>query len=112
LEGLVLNGSAIDVSQHARRYFTKGRVAIAASVYDQHIAWPSSAVREHCIHLDELERLDQMLRGASGAVHHDSPAEFVHRGLAADAPSTSNSRHTLVLQRLLDTRFDAWLIRH
>lgn len=110
-DALIAKGKAIDVTVLSGNHFPKGRVAIETTVYEQHIAWPNSAMRQHMIYLEEPTRLNEVLRAASDVSRHASPAEFVHRGLACDACTGKDVRLTLVLERFDNPTFTGWLIR-
>lgn len=110
-DALIANGKAIDVTGLSGKHFPKGRVAIETSVYEQYVAWPNRAMRQHMIHLEESTRLNEVLRAACGVSRHESPADFVHRGLACDACTEKDGRHSFVLERFDDPAFTGWLIR-
>lgn len=110
-DALIAKGKAIDVTGFSGNHFPKGRVAIETSVYEQHVAWPNSAMRQHMIYLEESTRLNEVLRAACDVSRHESPAEFVHRGLACDACTDKDVRHSFVLERFDDAAFTGWLIR-
>jgi hypothetical protein len=110
-DALIAKGKAIDVTVLSGNHFPRGRVAIEASVYEQHVAWPNSAMRQHMIYLDEATRLNDVLRAAGDVTRHESPAEFVHRGIACDARTEKDIRHSFVLERFDDPEFTGWLIR-
>lgn len=110
-DALVSSGQVIDVTHIAGKSFPAGRVAIEASVYEQHVAWPNQAMRNHLMHEDEASRLSLLLQSAAVARRHETPAEFTHRGLACDAESSIHIRHALVLERFDDTVRTGWLIR-
>ncbi len=110
-DALITKGKAIDVTGLSGIHFPKARVAIETSVYEQHVAWPNSAMRQHMIYLEESTRLNKVLRAARGVSHHESPAEFVHRGLACDACTDKDVRYSFVLERFDDPAFTGWLIR-
>ena len=108
---MIAKGKAVDVAILGGSHFPQGRVAIEASVYEQHVAWPNSAMRQHMIYLEEIARLNEVLRAASGVSRHESPAEFVHRGVACDARTDKDVRHSFVLERFDLPAFTGWLIR-
>jgi hypothetical protein len=110
-DAMIATGKAIDVTGLAGKHFPQGRVAIDAEVYEQHVAWPNSAMRQHMIYLDESTRLNEVLRAACDLTRHESPAEFVHRGVACDAKTDKDVRHSFVLQRYDETAYIGWLIR-
>lgn len=110
-DALLSSGRAVEVTGLARNSFPAGRVAIDASVFEQHVAWPNSAMRNHMIYLDEAIRLDAILQAASVALRHESPAEFTHRAIACEANTSNPERHTFVLQRVEDSASTGWLIR-
>lgn len=110
-DALIAKGKAIDVTGLAGIHFPKGRVAIETSVYEQHVAWPNSAMRQHMIYLEESTRLNGVLQAACDVSRHESPAEFVHRGIACSASSDKDVRHSFVLERFDDPSFTGWLIR-
>jgi len=111
IDVLIANGKAIDVTEHSGNQFPKGRIAIETSVYELHVVWPNSAVRQHMIYLEESTRLNEVLRAACDACRHESPAEFVHRGLACNACTDKVVRHSFVLERFDEPAFTGWLIR-
>ena len=110
-DGLIATGKAIDVTDKAGEHFPRCRVAIETGVYEQHVAWPNSATRHHMIYLDESCRLHEVLRAACDATRHESPAEFCHKGVACDARTDKDVRHSFVLERLADVPAISWLIR-
>lgn len=110
-DALVAKGKAIEVTGLTGKHFPHGRVAIEASVYEQLVAWPNSAMRQHMIYLEEAARLNEVLQAAGDVSRHESPAEFVHRGLACDSGTNKAIRHTIVLERFDDPEFIGWLIR-
>lgn len=111
IDAMVASGKAVDVTVLAGKVFPAGRVAIDSAVYEQHIAWPNKAMRDHMMYLDEEQRLGVFLQSAAVAMRHASPAEFTHRGIACDAPSSNPVRHAFVLQRMDDSARLGWLIR-
>lgn len=110
-DALIATGKAVEVTALAGKNFPRSRIAIEASVYEQHVAWPNSAMRQHMIYLDEATRLDQVLRAACDVTRHESPAEFVHRGVSCDAPTGKEVRHNFVLERFNEPAYTGWLIR-
>lgn len=110
-DAMIATGKAIEVTALAGEYFPQGRVAIEASVYEQHVAWPSSAIRQHLIYLEEAIRLNDFLRAAGDVTRHESPAEFVHSGVACDATTGKDTRHCFVLECFTDKATTGWLIR-
>ncbi|MFC6282108.1 MULTISPECIES: hypothetical protein [Polaromonas] len=110
-DAMIATGKAVDVTSLAGNHFPQGRVAIESSVYEQHVAWPNSAMRQHMLYLEETARLNEVLRAASDVTRHESPAEFVHRGVACEARTDKSIRHSFVLERFESSAYTGWLIR-
>lgn len=111
LGAMIAAGEAIEVTHLAGNQFQAGRVAIESSVFERHVAWPNSAMRSHGIHLEEGNRLSELLHAAAQAKRHESPAEFSHRVLATDDVKNEPTRHAFVLERFDEDIRTGWLIR-
>lgn len=107
-EAMLRRGDAIEVP--SRHDFPGARVAIDALTYEQLVAWPHRAMRNHMIALCESARMTSLLKAAAGVFRHDTPAEFVVRAVASDASSSKEVRHALILRRMNEDGRPCWLI--
>jgi hypothetical protein len=111
LNAMIAKGLAYEVKPRKGSQFSNARIALEADIYEQYVAWPSSAVRQHKVYLEEEARLDALLKSAAGITCDCFPVSFIHRGLACSAESNNEIRHCLLLDKLDDDAGQSLLIR-
>lgn len=107
-DSMLDTGKVIEVTHRASKWFS-GPVAIETTTYDRFVAWEGEAQRRHLMHLDETQRLGQLLESCGIAISSAGGC-FVCKAVDACGRDARPQRQVLTLSNYGLATAPAWLV--
>lgn len=108
-ETMVRRGGAVEVSHRAPKWLAGSPVAVETSVYDRYVCWDGQATRNHCVHLDEGDRMSTLLESCCYAAIGNGGC-FVCKAIDADGGDLRTRSRVLTITNYGQASRPAWLI--